>query len=110
MLALVASHPVLDAMALVVSALLLERVFVILAASVALALHGPYRRPGRNDAGPAGVFRDGAAAAVRAGCFGGGAVMDEIDVLLRALEQMLSQRAARARAAWGPEGEPNDAE
>lgn len=43
MLALVASHPVLDAMALVVSALLLERVFVILAASVALALHGPYR-------------------------------------------------------------------
>ena len=43
MLNLITSHPILDGIALVLSAYLAERVFVILAASVALALHGPYR-------------------------------------------------------------------
>ena len=43
MLNLIAAHPVLDGLALVLGAHLAERALFILAATVAATLHGPYR-------------------------------------------------------------------
>ena len=43
MLNLIAAHPVLDGLALVLGVYMAERALFILAATVAATLHGPYR-------------------------------------------------------------------